>query len=341
MRRMLNILLAMLIMVPIVSSCVHEWPDESTPADLLMEFTFDTDLPPHLTVYYDTKTQESSVYDVRYTVEAYRKLPNSDGYDDIPHFRGVYIKDDIQELNHTVTVSVSEGDYEFRVWVDYVKQGTEGPLFYDNSNFYEVLLIGDHVGNTDFRDAFVGSGRMSVKRLSSFVEPQVCKIQMERPLAKFDIVATDMELFLTKQLELLMMKEGEDDQTKQPIEIDLNDYTVKVYYDGNMPFSFDVELDRPNDAKTGVTFDSKIKYINTSEASMCSDYVFVNGKESKTFIVLEVYDKENEVVARTGKIEIPIIRSKLTTVKGEFLTSHAQGGVGISPGFDGDFVVEY
>ena len=350
MKKLLTILLAAALLLPFFTSCVHEWPDETTPADLVLDFKFDTDLPPYLTVHYDTKTQENPTdYDVRYTVEAYRRLPSGE-FNDVPEERIIFINDDVRKLDFVTTMPLVDGEYKILAWVDYVLQGTTEHLYYDNSNFKETVLIGKHKGNTDYRDAFVGSQTIKVKRLSSMAEPQVCELQMQRPLAKFDIVATDMEEFLTKQMEAMIQKMREEAErngtkgdldTKLPMEIDLDDYTVKIYYVGFMPFSFNIHSNKPNDAKTGVVFESKIKYIDENDASMGFDYIFVNGKESIVQIIMEVYDKEGEKVAATNTIEVPVIRSKLTTVKGKFLTSQASGGVGIKPGFDGEFNIEY
>jgi hypothetical protein len=58
-------------------------------------------------------------------------------------------------------------------------------------------------------------------------------------------------------------------------------------------------------------------------------------------VVIEVFDKDNVSVSCTEPIPVPMVRSKLTTVRGEFLTSQASGGVGINPGFDGpDFIYD-
>lgn len=339
---MLNILLAMLIMVLIVSSCVHEWPDESTPADLTLEFVFDTDLPPYDTVHYNTKTpDESMLYDLRYTVEAYKKL--SDGsYDDTPLVREIFTKDDILILDCAQSISLPEGEYELRAWVDYVKQGSLDNLFYDHTDFGNITLIGDpHVASTEYRDAFVGFVQVDVVRQSSSAPNPVYRIDMERPLAKFEIIATDMVEFVTKQMELLKQKlESEqsqsDQDTKAPLEINLNDYTVRVHYNGFMPYVFSMETNKPISSRTGVFFESKIKSINSEMALLGFDYVFVNGKESSINIIIELFNKEGEKIAGTSSVQVPVIRSKLTTVIGTILTSTSNGGVGINPGFDGE-----
>ena len=55
------------------------------------------------------------------------------------------------------------------------------------------------------------------------------------------------------------------------------------------------------------------------------------------YILFEVYDSENNLLANINPIEVPLVRSQLTIVRGEFLTSKATGGVGIVPDFDGEY----
>ena len=95
--------------------------------------------------------------------------------------------------------------------------------------------------------------------------------------------------------------------------------------------------DKPADSWTGMTFESKMFSEDYNEMTMGFDYIFVNGSETTLSISLEVYDDEGELLAATDPINVPIVRSKLTLVKGSFLTSKASEGVSISPGFDGEY----
>ena len=67
------------------------------------------------------------------------------------------------------------------------------------------------------------------------------------------------------------------------------------------------------------------------------DYVLVNGSEASVQIAVEVYDYDSTLLSSTGTITVPLKRSKLTTLIGEFLTVTTQGGVGIDPSYDGEF----
>jgi hypothetical protein len=52
---------------------------------------------------------------------------------------------------------------------------------------------------------------------------------------------------------------------------------------------------------------------------------------------VEVYNGKGELMSRSKSVQVPFKQSKLTTVRGEFLTSIATGGVTIDPGYDGDW----
>lgn len=345
MRRLLTYMLATLFLLPFLSSCVHEFPNEDTPAPLTLQFDFDTDLPPYLTITYGTKANigDDGLHDVRYTVGVYRKLPYSDRYDDLEFKRFVFTKGNVLELNHKVEIDLPDGDYKFLAWVDYVKKGSTEALFYDNTYFKEILLTEPHQANTDYRDAFVGEVQMEVRRAASYMEPQVCLFQMQRPLAKYDFIATDIKEFVAKQrqfkIDEMVAVRGDAVDTSK-VQVRLEDYRVEFNYAGYMPSAFNLHSNRPNDAKLGVKFNSNIDFIGNNEGLLGFDYVFVNGQESTVSVAVYVYDERGVMVASTNAITVPLVRSKLTTIRAEFLTSEATGGVGIQSAFDGEFNYE-
>ena len=80
---------------------------------------------------------------------------------------------------------------------------------------------------------------------------------------------------------------------------------------------------------------------NDEEITLGFDYIFVNGNETTLSISVEVYNSKGEKMSSSNPVNVPIVRSKMTLVKGEFLTSKATGGVSINPGYDGeDYNVE-
>ena len=71
------------------------------------------------------------------------------------------------------------------------------------------------------------------------------------------------------------------------------------------------------------------------------DYVLTDAGETVSIPVeLEILNEKNEVLARTAAFRIPCERGKNITVRGNFLTSDANGGIGIDPDYDGDLEVD-
>ena len=104
-----------------------------------------------------------------------------------------------------------------------------------------------------------------------------------------------------------------------------------------MPDAYSMNTDKPVDSSTGVMFESTLRKLSESEASMGFDYVFVNGKKTTVTIQIGIYDNEGTQLSLTDPIVVPLKRSHHTILTGMFLMSEASGGVTINPGFDDDY----
>ena len=348
----------------ITSCAVHEWP-EPTPADVIVNLDFDTQMPQYKVLNEEgtRASHDGRDYDIRYTIAAYRLLQDG-SYAEEPFLLKVFSKDEIEELNATFRFSIDEGSYRFYVWTDFVLAGTQSDYFYNTTNFRRISLQGTHEGNNDFRDAFSGSADLKVIRRGSKETPSTVTVQMRRPLAKFEFITTDLQEFITKTIEAMTRKEeaeaaakagetkseGGDNpeditptesdtktgDTKTPV-VDLEKYTVVFFYSGYMPNAYNMMEGKPCDSATGVKFSSAISAIDNHDARLGFDYVFVNGEESSVMVTVALYDEEGTQLSISRQIEVPIKRSMLTTVRGSFLMQNTGGGVAIDPGFEDEF----
>lgn len=331
-----------------VTSCaVHEWP-EPTPADVIVNLDFDTQMPQYKVLNEEgtRASHDGRDYDIRYTIAAYRLLQDG-SYAEEPFLLKVFSKDEIEELNATFRFSIDEGSYRFYVWTDFVLAGTRSDYFYNTTSFRRISLQGTHEGNNDFRDAFSGSADLKVIRRGSKETPSTVTVQMRRPLAKFEFITTDLQEFITKTIEAMIRKEEAEaaakaretkpeGDTKTPV-VDLEKYTVVFFYSGYMPNAYNMMEGKPCDSATGVKFSSAISAIDNHDARLGFDYVFVNGEESSVMVTVALYDEEGTQLSISRQIEVPIKRSMLTTVRGSFLMQNTGGGVAIDPGFEDEF----
>lgn len=346
MRRALRKLLLSVLLLWMSGCSVHEFPQdrgERVPYELNLDFS--TELPLYLEID-ATKDGESKgpgeSHDLRYIIKAYRANVGRE-QSRIEDTTFVFTRSEFKNLNYKAPLLLPEGDYVFRVWADYVSAGTTTDKYYDTRDYAEIILANrdPHEGNNDFRDAFRGYAEGTVLNPKLYSEDEAAQIKNEttasmvRPLGKFQFISTDIQIFIQRIIE--MMKEqgmSSDEATMQ--NIDLNDYRIVFRYNAFMPCSFNMFTDKPADAWTGVWFESRMETLSETEVSLGFDYVFVNGSESTLSLTVEVYDKDGTKLSTTQPIQVPVVRSKLTVVRGEFLTSEASGGVSINPGYDGD-----
>ena len=339
---------------------VHEFPEErydKVPFQLHLDFS--TEMPLYKEVVYtrsgDTETKGVVArHDIRYTISAYR-IDNMRSENRVADTTFVFTRSEISDLNYTANLLLREGTYDFEVWADYVDANSMSDKYYDTREFSEIILANkdEHLGSNDYRDAFRGYATATVinpvyytGNIVNSIDHQA-SVEMKRPMGKFKFVSTDMDVFHTRVAQ--MMKEkgklksvSADANTKAYYEqllqnVNIDDFYVVFRYNAFMPCSYNIFTDKPADSWTGVYFVSPMfPDNNLSEMILGFDYIFVNGSETTLSISLEVYNKDGELMSSTNPINVPIVRSKMTVVKGEFLTSKATGGVTINPSYDGD-----
>ena len=104
--------------------------------------------------------------------------------------------------------------------------------------------------------------------------------------------------------------------------------------EGNLKYN--AYTNKPNDARTGMSFVCSMRPLSDKEAHLASDYIFVNGADSAVTVNLAIRDGEGNLLNEVGGINVPVVRGKLTVIRDEFLTSSYAPGIGIDPGFDGE-----
>lgn len=374
--RIMAALVPLLLLLFSFQGCaVHEFPDVAGKYPVVLNLHFDTAMPDYKEVNYSSKgTKTAEDYDIRYVVKVYRHEMGEEFTREALETL-TFTEDDFKAEGSSVLLLLEKGYYRFRVWADYVDEGTAEDKFYNTADFAEVKYPDKdrYVGDTDFKDAFRGVQTAALE--DDAVLPLEVDVAMERPLAKYVFISTDYRQFVANMLLMQaqraqssaagrMAGAGTDTAAASGMEadteagaagtetgsgageydggqtktIDPSDYTVVLRYAGYLPYSFNLYNDKPADAWTGVYFTAAIVPLDDGSAQIGFDYVIVNGVESSVSVAVEVYDNvDKSLIASFDPVTVPVTRSKLTTVKGEFLTTQASGGVGIQPDFNGEW----
>ncbi len=269
---------------------------------------------------------------IRYIIRAYPILNNSTMLDCTKEF--IFVRDIADGYANKFNIALPAGNYSVMVWADLSQDGTT--YFYDYSDFTGITLRGDYVGNTDYRDAF--RGRADIYIPNDYMErtPDTMRITLDRPLAKYEFISTDLQKFVEKELHRIAGSEHSSDNNETADKLDFTDYRVVFNYTGYMPNAYNFWGDKPSNSATGVRFTSSLEQLNKDEASLGFDYVFVNSAETSILVQLEISDASGTVLARSNEINVPLKRNTHTIIKGEYLTQKVEGGIVINPDYDGD-----
>lgn len=351
-----HILICILSLFVLASCDVHEFPVERNErVPFTLHLNFDTEMYFYKEVVY-TRNGESGTkapfeaHDVRYVINAYR-TDNVVGVNEVADTTFIFTKSDLTDLNYTANFEIPEGSYRFAVWCDFVDKGSNEDKYYNTSNFVEVILKdrNNHSGSNDFRDVFRGYATATVTNPAYYTGAALNAIdnsataQMTRPVGKMQFISTDVEAFLSRVANLMQLQgllSIDADKSSVDIllsKIDLGQFKVIVHYDMNMPCSYDMVYDKTSDSWTGMSFESKMERISNTEMLLGFDYAFVDNFGTTLNMSVEVQNSKGEVMSRSKSVPVPIMPSKLTTVRGEFLTSIASGGVSVNPGFEDDW----
>lgn len=347
---------------------VHEFPSEEKPAPpepvvegrLMLHLRYDTNMPLHKEIIYENGTtvdaaskkasRDPQGFQIRYIINVYPAVRSGE------YSRSSQLTVERREplshgLDNDIEFKLPKGDYRILVWTDYVGPGAPTGEFYNASDFNEIIYADRqrYEGDTDFRDAFRGVSDVIVDYGPGY-EPGRSEevlvestVEMVRPLAKYRFITTDLGKFIDQQIQAKLLEtqklglttlEAEDSRDPSRY-IDLTQYRVRFRYPQYMPCSFNMFTNRPADSWTGMSYDGQIRQMSSTEAELGFDYVFVNGAESSVNVGLDVLDKDGTLIGSVPSINVPLKRSRLTEVRGDFLTTKAGGAVGIDPGYAG------
>lgn len=317
----------------LLSGCnVHEMPDLPEKVAHYFQLNFEADNWTIQHSEYETRSgKDKAALDIRYIARAYPILENGKTAQQYIE-ESIFTKTVSDNFDHNFMLDLPPGKYTIMVWADFVEKGSMANYLYNADNFAEVYLHGEHQANTDNRVAF--RGMQEIMLVADIVEkkPETTKIEMLRPLAKFEFITNDLQEFLGKEASNAATRNGDNSSS-----INVDDYNIVFFYAGFMPNAYSLFSDKPVDSATGAYFKSKLTQINESEASMGFDYLFINGSESITTVSVGIYTTKGELLSMTEPIDVPIKRGGHTIVKGKFLSQENKGGVNINPEFDGDY----
>lgn len=233
---------------------------------------------------------------------------------------------------YTAKLGLQPGDYDLRLWADWT-DGTTADKYYRADDLTSVTVLTDGYvanGETDGKDAYC-----AVQQAVSVGEgTDKVSVTLTRPLARYRIVATDVEGYNN------LIAKGE---ALPPIE----ELEASVSYEGFLPTAFNVATGQPNDALQGIAYRAGIVaadgFAGDEARQVGADFVLAGDDDSFVTVTVQLTDRTTgETVSTVRGVKIPYRRGKLTTVSGTFLTAgRTSGGVEIDTDWGEDIVIEF
>lgn len=305
------------------TACIHEELEEcSSPSTLRLLL----ELPsPHLPDYTKASSQsEETGYDLRCVIDIFSKETGKK----ITHQRVTPIAVAGQSGVYSVVLSLEQGEYNIHLWTDYVPHTTTDDYHYTTEN---LKLVGfnparDYIGGTDSRDA-----AYSVFSVALTEETTEERVVLQRPFAKYRIIATDTERYYK------LMATGDYPSPDKLI--------VTISYENFLPSSFNLLSGSPNDASTGITYScnpSTLESRSSVDMQIASDWVMANREDTFVRVTISITDREGNLISRIPGVKINYRRNHLTTIRGHFLTAgKSTGNIHIDTEWEGEYIIEF
>lgn len=326
---------ATIVFVLATAGCIHEYPfltgngeegEDPTLVQVSAAVELNLEMIPLEISSSGSRSMDGESHQRRFIIEVYREGALK------PEKRLTVVVDSAdnqQKYSLPVHMKLHAARYKLAIWSDHVRAGTDSDLFYHTADLHAVSCTEPYTGCTSLRDAFYGTAELDLTtyrdQWNTLIE---VKVEMVRPLARYEIIATDVKKFLQKN--------------RRNGRIVGTGYKITFSYGYYFPTGFNVLTGKPCDSSTGVRFVSSLEIPENGEEEclLGSDYIFVNGTESFVVANMEITDANGTVVSRYTGLEIPYKRGHLTTIYGKFLTSKMSSGVELDPDFGGDINID-
>lgn len=322
------------LFIILLTGCVHDYPGmtadgeegvDPTLVQVNTEVTLDLELVPLEIITgkarSGTTKAAADTYRRRFIIEARR--------DGKVAQRQVTVPEEAEEsgsgkITLPVNLRLHALEYTLAVWTDYVAAGTEADLYYNTEDLQQVSCTTPYTGNTPYRDCLYGTVLLDLRDYRNEWNAKVqVQVDMVRPLAQYEIIATDVKDFLAKS-----QRQREAGTA----------HSVTFSYGFYFPLGFNVLTGKPQKSQMNVAFTAPLTVPDDGreEYTIGTDFIFVNGEESYVPLEIRIADSDGYVVSLTTGLNVPYRRGHLTTLRGRFLTSKVSPGVGINPDFDDD-----
>jgi len=228
-----------------------------------------------------------------------------------------------RQAHFTVAIQEDAEDYAG-------KTGDTYQLFYNAEDKGFIMRATPYKANSKYYDAFYGSTSLDLSAYRDQWNVTVpTDIEMIRPMARYNLIATDVDKFLQKV---------------DKKEITGKKFTITVKYNYYLPTAFDALTGKLKRSLQYMEYNKTVELAtlrgleNKDEFTIGFDYLLINNESAASVpVTIEITNESKKVVARYQNLKIPYERNKETNIRGHFMT--ASPGIDFDPDFEDEDII--
>lgn len=320
------------ILVPL-QSCIYEYPyassghspgigDDPTTVDAYIDVAFDLnweELPYH--VNFDNSTRAATDRPHRFILEV------SDNEKTLCHDIQ-YLTDD-EFLNgrllHRLSVPLGAQNYHVTAWYDF--KDSNGQHAFNADNLTNVRLVNNSTTDVSVMQCAYAHDILDLSDFAVETETSVTKdLKMGHPGARFEIIATDIQQFITDNKAAL----NQGDSFTVNLNFSFGSFTSFNTYSENVVF------DNQDLTYAG---HMRLPFAAYEELKIAEGFIFCLPEDDVT-VKLIVTDSSLSKVCQTEYFSFPVKRGYITKVSGDFLTNSLNGSFSIDTDWEDEIDFE-
>lgn len=323
----------MLIIAFLAQGCIHDYPSPvkgspgkgEDPTAIYASIEVSYDLSWEHILYpldFSTKTKARPQHPHRFVIEVIK-----DGKV-VCHDIEYLTPDEFSlgKLSHTLSANLEASSYQVAVWYDL--QDEEGDFPFSAEGLHDVRLVNLSTTNAEGLQCAYASDYLDLTDYGNSDKSVTVnkEIELQHPGARFEIVATDIQQFITDNKEALLQGDT---------------FTSHLVFSSGTPIGFNLlsQTLRYNELTLELSGKLRLPFADYDELKIAEGFIFCDDDREVT-LRLVVKNSALVPVCQTDYFSFPIKRGHITTVYGDFLSHPIDGVFSINNIWDDEIVIE-
>lgn len=230
------------------------------------------------------------------------------------------------QLSHRLSIPLSPTYHQIAVWYD--MEDEDGNYSYDSDDLKKVTLSNLSTTNSEILQCAYASDILDLTGYdpSETGASVVKELMLDHPGARFEIVATDIQSFISNNKEAL--NQGDS-------------FTVHLSFSGNTSSSFNLHSQSLHYTGEDLILSGRMRlpFAEYDALKIAEGFLFCPDEEEIS-VKLSVTNSALVTVSQTQYFSFPIKKGYITTVEGDFLSHPIDGIFSIDNIWDGEIVIE-